>query len=670
MRLHAGQQVDRYIVEGVLGVGGMAVVYAARHASLGTTVALKLLNEGGPTVTERAMSEGRVQASLRHPNVVACLDVIEVGGVPGLIMEWVDGEPLDRVLRRVDLTAGQVDALAQGILAGMAEAHASGIVHRDLKPANILLARGKDGPVPRVTDFGLVKLLERQLGDTPRTRTGATMGTPNYMAPEQYRDTSSVDARADVFSLGAVLYELATGDKAFPGTDLLTILDAIRADEPPRVPSGFCDLSEGQIDTIQQCMSAAPEDRPADAAELLARWLAARPAPLSGDTWTDFELARSEPDALDASDATWAPSVVEPADDAADLVSTLEAAETPSQAIDARSSAPRWALAFAGVGCAGMVAFAALGLAVGYAVFPDGSGMSPSRVALASALEAANAERDGELSVGLLPARAIGVDADTAAAVDMRIRGLLGSSVRVVQVSGDSTTEVLTAARRNGLDVVLFATIGLLADEHLFQLERMNVRTGQIDSSAYQDGAALDEVANLVDTLLGQMFTTPVSPPQAAASQAPSAGGGFALRGSSDTGENVAARPREPAEPRGTLSVVGHAARPATARPRRQAEIRNDIGSQAALIRAVVGTESPALATCYESTRREGLDQHIVVEVDMTIASGEVTDVAWADDTTVAPDGMLDCIDESIRGWRFPESVSSRIVWPFRFSDG
>ncbi|MCA9491950.1 MAG: serine/threonine protein kinase, partial [Myxococcales bacterium] len=182
MDLAAGTVVDRYTVQSVLGEGGMAVVYLCRHNQLGTMHALKVLTMSSRTIRERLVQEGRVQALLRHPNVVAVTDIIMLNGAPGLVMEYIEGPSLHDLLGQGPLTFDQIDALAEGILHGVAHAHAQGMVHRDLKPANIMLALDGTTLVPKVTDFGLAKLVEGNDGRAA-TRTGSTMGTPHYMSP-------------------------------------------------------------------------------------------------------------------------------------------------------------------------------------------------------------------------------------------------------------------------------------------------------------------------------------------------------------------------------------------------------------------------------------------------------------------------------------------------------
>jgi tetratricopeptide (TPR) repeat protein len=302
--LTAGTHVDRYVVHDVLGSGGMATVYRVRHASLGTWHALKVLKMPTQAVRDRLLSEGRAQGSLSHPNVVNVTDLIEVDGSPGLVMELIPGVSLADHLRMHALSLPQADSLARGILEGVLAAHAAGLVHRDLKPANILLLPTQGTVVPKVTDFGLVKLVDVATGSS-QTRTGSAMGTPSYMAPEQVRDASSVDARADVFSLGAVLYELVTGRRSFVGDDMLEVFQAV-------VDGRFADLErlapqlpERMRAAIEGALISDRETRIQTVGALLELWCGDAPHPdaVDGGPWDDPSLEK-----LHLSGPTAAPS--------------------------------------------------------------------------------------------------------------------------------------------------------------------------------------------------------------------------------------------------------------------------------------------------------------------------------------------------------------------------
>ncbi len=206
-------EVSGYRVEGVLGHGGMGIVYRAWHLRLDRAVALKMLLAGPyarPEERERFLREAQAVAALRHPNIVQVHDVGEVDGRPYFTMELVEGGDLAEQIQGVPQPARQAADLVATLADAVHAAHQSGIVHRDLKPSNILLT--EDG-TPKVTDFGLARRLE---GDGGLTLSGAPLGTPSYMAPEQARgDKDAIGPATDVYALGAILYELLTGRPPF-----------------------------------------------------------------------------------------------------------------------------------------------------------------------------------------------------------------------------------------------------------------------------------------------------------------------------------------------------------------------------------------------------------------------------------------------------------------------
>jgi serine/threonine protein kinase len=265
--LQQGYEVDRYIVEEKLGEGGMAVVYRVRHATLGTRHALKVLSITSRDVRDRLIQEGRVQATLRHPNVVAVTDVIDVEGSPGLLMEYVRGPALDHWLYNYRPTLEEALAIFRGIVAGVGHAHSKGLIHRDLKPANVMLHVDDKGVHPKVTDFGLAKLSERN--DLKRTRTGTTMGTPAYMAPEQIRDASTVDRRADLYSLGCILYELVCGRTPFGDDDIIELFSRVAAGDYTHPRELAPDVPHTVVDCIESLVEVRRELRLTDCASIL-----------------------------------------------------------------------------------------------------------------------------------------------------------------------------------------------------------------------------------------------------------------------------------------------------------------------------------------------------------------------------------------------------------------
>lgn len=196
----------------LIGAGGMGAVYKARQRKLDRQVALKVLPEAlavDPAFAERFQREGRVLARLSHPNIVTVHDFGQSGGFFYLLMEYVDGVNLRQAMRAGRFTPAQALALVPHICEALQFAHDEGVLHRDIKPENILLdARGR----VKIADFGIAKLVGETRHDVSLTATGAAVGTPQYMAPEQIERPADVDHRADIYSLGVVFYELLTGE--------------------------------------------------------------------------------------------------------------------------------------------------------------------------------------------------------------------------------------------------------------------------------------------------------------------------------------------------------------------------------------------------------------------------------------------------------------------------
>jgi tetratricopeptide (TPR) repeat protein len=270
--------VPGYEVLGELGRGGMGVVYKARHLRLDRVVALKMILAGayaGAQECDRFRAEAQSAARLQHPHIVQIHEVGEHDGRPYLTLEFVDGGSLAQRLTGTPFSAAQAAPLVHCLARAVQHAHERGVVHRDLKPANILLtAEG----VPKITDFGLALRLD---GDAANTRTGTILGTPCYMAPEQAAGRAGAAGRpADVYGLGAILYELLTGRPPFLAATALETLERVREQEPvpprhlqPGVPR--------DLETVcLKCLQKDPARRYASATDLaqdLERFLSGQP---------------------------------------------------------------------------------------------------------------------------------------------------------------------------------------------------------------------------------------------------------------------------------------------------------------------------------------------------------------------------------------------------------
>ncbi len=261
-----GIDIPGYEVLDTLGRGGMGVVYRARQKKLGRVVALKMILAGahaGEADLARFRTEAEAIARLQHPNIVQVYEVGEQGGLPYFSLEFCPGGSLEKRLAGTPLPAREAAALVEALARAMAAAHQKGVIHRDLKPANVLLA--EDG-TPKITDFGLARKLEDAAHPT---LSGAILGTPSYMAPEQAAGKSKgIGPAADIYALGAILYELLTGRPPFKAATALDTLLQVIEQEPAPVRQ-LNPQAPRDLDTIcLKCLQKAPQQRYASAAAL------------------------------------------------------------------------------------------------------------------------------------------------------------------------------------------------------------------------------------------------------------------------------------------------------------------------------------------------------------------------------------------------------------------
>src|SRR5262249_39060285 len=273
MPLQSGSRVGPYEILAPAGSGGMGEVYRARDTRLDRTVAIKIL----PTylserldAKQRFEREAKAISALQHPNICTLFDVGSQNGTDYLVMEYLEGETLADRLTKGPLPPEHVLKYGAEIAEGLERAHRSGIIHRDLKPGNIMLT--KSGA--KLMDFGLAKAsspgtapisgltvtLETPEASHPLTAAGTIVGTFQYMSPEQV-EGKEADARSDIFSLGAVLYEMASGKRAFSGKSHASIVAAILASEPQPV-SSMQPMSPPALDrVIKGCLAKDPDER-------------------------------------------------------------------------------------------------------------------------------------------------------------------------------------------------------------------------------------------------------------------------------------------------------------------------------------------------------------------------------------------------------------------------
>jgi serine/threonine-protein kinase len=267
----AGQIVAaKYRIDAVIGVGGMGVVLAATHIDLDQRVAIKVLCDASEDAVARFRREARLIVRLKSVHVARVFDIGAFDDdTPYIVMELLDGEDLAKHVGKGGRVGVQqaVDWILEACEA-IAEAHALGMVHRDLKPANLFLARGPGGTqTVKVLDFGISKSLNEQDG-VGLTNEGMALGSPGYMSPEQISSSRDVDVRSDVYSIGAILYRLTSGQSPYKGESFMSVLAAMADGPPESLRTLVPDAPPGFAAVVERCLSHDPAGRPANLAEL------------------------------------------------------------------------------------------------------------------------------------------------------------------------------------------------------------------------------------------------------------------------------------------------------------------------------------------------------------------------------------------------------------------
>lgn len=288
--LALGSKIGPYQVESLIGEGDLASTY--RVSVDGAPFAMRVLVVRDAGFGERLRRASAAQANVDHPNLLKVIDVIEANGVPAVVTEFVEGSDLEAWIASGPHGPAEVLALFHQMVDGVRAAHANGLIHRNLKPSKILVGRVANGPPRvRIADFLLGKVRQAGTGNAAVTQLGTTFGTPQYMSPEQFRGAAQVDERADLFALGCLLYEMATGQRAFDGTNVLEVynqvataqyrpIDQVRPGLPswvgklvaallapdPAKRIGSAELLMSQILAIEAAMVTSPRATPAGAA--------------------------------------------------------------------------------------------------------------------------------------------------------------------------------------------------------------------------------------------------------------------------------------------------------------------------------------------------------------------------------------------------------------------
>lgn len=266
--------IGRYRIQEKIGEGAMADVYRAHDPSINRPLAIKVLKGGlrqNPEYTTRFLREAKAAGALSHRNIVTVYDVGEIDGYPYIVMELLEGEPLNEVMQRVGkLPADQVMSIGQQLADALRYAHRLGVIHRDIKPSNVMF-NGRDGSI-KLLDFGIARLKEADSfleNDSVQTQIGQVLGTPRYMSPEQALG-QEIDGRSDLFSVGVILYELITGKKAFAGVSAATLALQITQQDPEPIAKLAPESPRGLQFIVNKLLAKKAERRFADGAQLSA----------------------------------------------------------------------------------------------------------------------------------------------------------------------------------------------------------------------------------------------------------------------------------------------------------------------------------------------------------------------------------------------------------------
>ena len=273
---------EKYVLLKPIAKGGMGSVWVAQNQLTERRVAIKFMLpelSSSPDTIQRFFREAKASARIDHPSIV---DVLDLGtlpdGAPFLVMEYLEGRSLERIIDTEPLSPLQAAAIMLDVVRALQAAHVAGIVHRDLKPANIFIAKRGDALVPKILDFGISKITST-MGDIRMTRTGAVLGSPAYMSPEQARGRSDIDGRADIWAVGVILYEAVSGKLPFEGENYNQVMMSITLDPPAPLASVAKHVDADFIAIADACLEKERDQRPPSMealATLLEIYVAAR----------------------------------------------------------------------------------------------------------------------------------------------------------------------------------------------------------------------------------------------------------------------------------------------------------------------------------------------------------------------------------------------------------
>ena len=269
---HEQLHVGKYRLLDLIGRGGMGLVFRAEHGTSRQNVALKVMTQlGNPKGMKRYLQEVRAASALAHPHIVQTLESGVADGCHFLVMEFLHGLDLWETMRtQSPLSVGWSCEVVRQVALGLQHAHEQGLVHRDIKPSNIFVSPNPDFATPhaRILDFGLAHIATESLALNPVTQTGAVLGTPDYISPEQAMSATHADIRSDIFSLGCTLFQMLTGEVPFPGDNVMSKLMGRITTTPPSVSALRAEAHSDLDELVANMLRTNPNDRPQTPAEI------------------------------------------------------------------------------------------------------------------------------------------------------------------------------------------------------------------------------------------------------------------------------------------------------------------------------------------------------------------------------------------------------------------
>ncbi len=687
-----GQVIDgRYRISRQIAVGGMGVVYEAKHAKIGRSVAVKVLHRemaGDSEVVGRFLNEARAMGTIGHPNIVACTDFGELpGNLPYLVLEYLDGSTLgEEIAKSGPMAVQRALRIAVQVASALEAAHSRGVIHRDLTSGNVFLIKSEgDWENAKVLDFGISKFLTAT-ETSPKTRRGFTMGTPEFMAPEQITHPDVVDARVDVYALGVILYHMLSGKTPFGGADIgvQTLFLQVVNELPPHIERD--DIPAEVLAMLDKALSKDPYDRYPDMRTMGAALELLAPPPVMSGNYS------GRVEALPGGATTGSRPVLKLTTRQIGPKSGVYAAASRTSLVemaalkaggDAQAPKSRRPLVLGAIGF--VAALAVVGVFVG-----RGQKATPSSAApVATAKMGAGSETARPAPTG--PVKLEVVSSTPSARVTFR--GRVHSIPFSETVDADTKLEIVevTAPGREGrrfwltidhpmrLSLDLSAGRGVIeatTEEALVALGERDAEPAPAPGAAPAADSAGGKHAHRTSSRSKVAVASPSPTTSAAAASAKKGAPTSSASPASEPApapvvtkapEPVAATPPPPpAEPAPPPAPVAVKPQPAPAKPAPAAAPAHPVAAaptiDSARVQNVFGEHNVEVQRCHQRAKSDNSDIRGKVTMKISIStSGQVT-AANVESSTLHSSSLDACIAGAVKSWTFPPAVGGNVT--------